>query len=129
MAQRNILVNPVNGRKKLSDKYLEYWEKYLQNNRPKIYYDYKKDLEYKDFNDKRYRGYREFKKTWSCAICGFSKYPEALDFHHIMPQYKKFVLTASNWHREDFGDELQKCVCLCSNCHRHITKKQGKVVE
>jgi len=62
------------------------------------------------------------KKKCSCAICGYSEYTEALDFHHVNSQNKKYQIKASALWKKDFIDELQKCMCLCANCHRHITR-------
>jgi len=63
-------------------------------------------------------------KINGCAICGYSEYPEALDFHHVNPKNKEFGITVSTLARSDkkVVEELNKCILLCSNCHRHITK-------
>ena len=47
-----------------------------------------------------------------CCICGFDKFQEALEFHHVNPAEKEFSIGASN--------AITKCVLLCSNCHRGI---------
>ena len=57
-----------------------------------------------------------------CEICGYSKCSEALDFHHINPQEKDFNFSdrdvALDW--EMIKKELDKCILVCSNCHREI---------
>ena len=55
-----------------------------------------------------------------CGICGYNKCIEALEFHHLDPSQKEFTLTASVANRQVFVEELKKCVCLCSNCHREV---------
>jgi 5-methylcytosine-specific restriction endonuclease McrA len=120
------------GRKKLCERYAEYWEKYLKEYKPEEYSLYLKNLQYKNSQNKRakkaLKGFKAFKVGWSCAICGYSKYPESLDFHHIIPDDKKFCLNRNTFSYNDFGDELQKCICLCANCHRHITTLERQKV-
>ena len=47
---------------------------------------------------------------------------EALDFHHINPEEKDFMLSDRNlildWN--EIKKELDKCILVCSNCHREI---------
>jgi hypothetical protein len=31
-----------------------------------------------------------------CILCGFDKFQEALEFHHVNPEEKDFTLTSSN---------------------------------
>lgn len=55
----------------------------------------------------------------SCKICGIIDSPEIYDFHHI--ENKKFAL-ANNLNKswENIKAELDKCILLCSNCHRKL---------
>ena len=56
-------------------------------------------------------------KGGKCEICGYDKYRGALEFHHIDPTQKEhYALRAIN--RERLFAEVDKCVLLCSNCHR-----------
>jgi len=71
----------------------------------------------------------EIKLNMGCAICGYREYPEALDFHHVNPQDKKFQVRGNSLKRENFFGEMQKCICLCANCHRHITRIERKGVK
>lgn len=58
-------------------------------------------------------------KGGKCSKCGYNKCLAALEFHHLDPKTKD-----KNWNsfRFKFSDkmktELDKCVLLCSNCHR-----------
>ncbi len=78
--------------------------------------------------------FRQRRKRWAveafggkCGICGYSKCVEALEFHHIDPTQKDFTLTASVANRQVFVEELRKCVCLCSNCHREVHSGVAKI--
>ena len=56
----------------------------------------------------------------SCLDCK-GTFPAAVyDFHHLNPKDKEGKLSAmlSNNKWEDVVGELDKCVLLCSNCHR-----------
>lgn len=61
-------------------------------------------------------------KGGKCEICGYNKYFGALDFHHIDPKEKKFSLGRfkSGGLNENIKKELNKCILVCSNCHREI---------
>lgn len=56
-----------------------------------------------------------------CIICGYNKCIAALDFHHLDPAEKEFILSRS-WQKKKMTEstkmELDKCVILCANCHR-----------
>jgi len=128
MVRRNKL--NAKGRRKLCKRYELFWEEYLKKYKPNEYKEYMNDLQYTDSQDKKCRKNQaiidKLKAGCSCAICGYSEYPEALDFHHVNPEDKQFSLTANMLYNKDFGDELQKCTCLCANCHRHITRIEGR---
>lgn len=56
-----------------------------------------------------------------CFICKFDKCLSALEFHHIDPKEKEFNFShaaSKSW--DSIKSELEKCVLLCSNCHRHF---------
>jgi predicted HNH restriction endonuclease len=56
-----------------------------------------------------------------CSNCGYDKFYGALDFHHVNPSEKEHswgTLRNRNW--EYIKEELDKCICLCSNCHREL---------
>ena len=66
-----------------------------------------------------------------CCICGFDKFQEALEFHHINPEEKDGVL--SRYSRRVFSPatkelidrEVEKCEVLCANCHREEHSKRN----
>jgi len=60
-------------------------------------------------------------KGGKCQICGYNKYPGALDLHHINGQ-KDFGIGDKGYTRswERIKQELDKCILVCANCHREI---------
>ena len=60
-------------------------------------------------------------KCWKCDGI-FER--ECYDFHHIVPATKKYdwnKMQRRKW--SDIKEELDKCVLLCSNCHRLAHKE------
>ncbi len=75
---------------------------------------------------------REYRETRGCQDCG-ENHPAILDLHHTDPSTKHPSLrsrqvddgtgrrTYKGWMGMSFADietELQKCIVLCSNCHK-----------
>lgn len=55
-----------------------------------------------------------------CLICGENE-PVCLDFHHKDPNEKDFTIGKHrNKSKENLLKEIEKCVCVCANCHRKI---------
>ena len=57
-----------------------------------------------------------------CSICNYNKCPAALEFHHLDPTQKEFGISDSrnNTLNQKVKDELDKCILVCSNCHKEI---------
>ena len=57
-----------------------------------------------------------------CQVCGYSRCEAALDFHHLDENKKNFGLSQNGMTRswDKTKEELEKCVLLCSNCHREL---------
>lgn len=56
-----------------------------------------------------------------CCLCGFNSFPEALEFHHVNPKEKEFILSSNVMKSLDKQlNEAQKCILVCANCHRGI---------
>jgi len=57
-----------------------------------------------------------------CQLCGYDRCIDALEFHHIDPAKKEhspsYVIFSRSWERA--FKELEKCLLICSNCHREI---------
>jgi hypothetical protein len=63
----------------------------------------------KDFGDK-------------CIICDYSKCIGALEFHHLIPNNKKFGIAHKGLSKgyKILLEEAKKCILVCSNCHQEI---------
>lgn len=59
-------------------------------------------------------------KGGKCQKCGYSKCPLALEFHHIESDKKEFNVTGRKSFTGQVREELDKCILVCSNCHREI---------
>ena len=73
---------------------------------------------------------RDYKQNKKCEICGYNKYPELLIFHHKDKEKNSGVniLMKSLKNLEIIKIEINKCMLLCSNCHRelHLKERQNK---
>ena len=63
-----------------------------------------------------------------CMDCGNTFHKCAYDFHHLNEFEKKFEIAPAldrNW--EKLLEEANKCVMICSNCHRvrHYREERG----
>lgn len=63
-------------------------------------------------------------KGGCCSICGYKKCLSALEFHHPDPSQKERFSNSRGLNRrksfENQKPEIDKCVLVCSNCHREI---------
>ena len=59
-------------------------------------------------------------KGGKCEHCGYSKCIGALEFHHKNPEEKDFAISKDGNTRswEKVKNEIDKCLLLCSNCHK-----------
>lgn len=57
-----------------------------------------------------------------CALCGYDRYPGALQFHHLDPSAKRFAISRQGVTRamSELQAEAEKCVLLCANCHAEV---------
>lgn len=64
----------------------------------------------------------DYKGGRFCTQCGYNEYVGALDFHHLDPSQKDFSIGMGkrkfDWDKTK--NELDKCIVVCSNCHRKI---------
>jgi hypothetical protein len=58
----------------------------------------------------------------ACCLCGYDRYPGALQFHHVDPAEKSFAIADRGLARsmERARAEAQKCVLVCGNCHAEL---------
>ena len=61
-------------------------------------------------------------KGGKCIFCAYNRCQAALDFHHLDPKQKEFGVSLDGITRswERIIKELDKCILVCSNCHREI---------
>ena len=78
----------------------------------------KKDIE-KSYYKKTKEKLIEY-KGGKCQICGYNKCISALEFHHLDPSQKDFNISGGTKSFEKAKIEVDKCVLVCSNCHREI---------
>jgi DNA-binding CsgD family transcriptional regulator len=59
-------------------------------------------------------------KGGKCQICGYNRCIKALEFHHCNPLEKDFTISGKTWKFETLKKEVDKCILVCSNCHKEI---------
>ena len=55
-----------------------------------------------------------------CSCCGLIDAPLVYDFHHLNPSEKDFSLSSKVKSWDVIVNEANKCIMLCSHCHRKI---------
>ena len=82
-----------------------------KNKQKRKLYHYERNEERKSFIDSM--------KT-PCVACGEEDHI-CIDFHHIEPEKKSFAISKSTGRSiKSIKEEIEKCVCLCANCHRKL---------
>lgn len=59
----------------------------------------------------------DLKKQLKCHECGYDDY-RALQFHHL--DQKDIGISKAikdGWSKRRIDEEIEKCICLCGNCH------------
>mgnify|MGYP000040963768 CR=1 FL=1 len=73
---------------------------------------------------------KRYKVRKGCAKCGYNKSAQALQFNHINPEDKCFLIAqrAHNMYlkrhtkgKQMLRSEIAKCQVLCANCHCILT--------
>lgn len=68
-----------------------------------------------------------YKINKCCEICGES-HPACLDFHHTDPNIKEKNISrmkVESYSISTIKREIEKCIVVCSNCHRKIHYSSG----
>ena len=69
-------------------------------------------------------------KGGKCARCDYDECHAAMEFHHIDPAEKDpNFASMRSWGFERAKSELDKCILLCSNCHRSLHEKTWGIGE
>lgn len=81
----------------------------------------------KKHSEKRSKVINEWKSK-GCAKCGDIR-PYVIDAHHIDPTQKQFSIGTAIRGIKPTQQELDKCIPLCSNCHRefHYMEQQNNI--
>lgn len=76
--------------------------------------------------------FQDIKSALKCCVCGEDD-AACLDFHHLDPSCKDLELSAAIQTRskEAVIEEMNKCACLCANCHRkyHVGRITQQLVQ
>jgi len=67
-------------------------------------------------------------KGGKCVKCGYNKSIRALEFHHTDATEKEFNPSGNMnmaWHKIE--KEIEKCILVCSNCHREIHEQLDRI--
>lgn len=90
----------------------------------------------KKCDSKRYIRRMQNRKEWAveymggcCSMCGYDKCIRALEFHHLDPttKSKDYDKKFDTWSIDKKKQELDKCIMVCSNCHREIHSKINRI--
>lgn len=107
---------PYKDKDKQRERNREYQKKHYQNK--KQYYKDKAKERRIHLKEKL----NEIKESLSCEKCGENNIA-ALDFHHTNPEEKDFSLSTAcsrGMSIKKIKEEIDKCMILCSNCHRKL---------
>ena len=61
----------------------------------------------------------DYKSKLKCSKCDES-HISCLEFHHLDPSKKEGLISKMRSSRKKLKIELEKCIVLCSNCHRKL---------
>ncbi len=110
----------------------EYHQTYMQIKRRRDTYQRERDDRMNEIAKEKMRDIKQRAinyKGGKCEICGGEFHAACFDFHHKNPNEKDKSIAAMitpNVDWELLKDELDKCVLLCSNCHRVLHYGQPK---
>ena len=107
------------------EKQRAYWRKWYRNNPEKAKKYYRRKAKRRREQTKKW--YHKHKGTLCCERCGEDE-SCCLEFHHKDPEEKEHtlsVMTSQGYSKKRILEEMEKCVVLCSNCHKkehHLDK-------
>jgi|SRR5688572_1122476 len=103
----------------------ELLRKYKERSR-RYYYERGGQERNKQLKANKRKQWEQYLGNISCMRCGYNKCKRALSFHHIDPSQKSFGLNIVSFLNrrkipiELLEKEIDKCVCLCLNCHHEL---------
>ena len=105
------------------------WCKECVRERSREYYKEKNETiraKRKVYTQERRKWFNEYKQNLKCSECG-ETHPACLEFHHTDPKRKDFGIAEAicqlNLGKDKILEEINKCVVLCSNCHKKLHYK------
>lgn len=107
-----------------------YWRQWYDNNKHREDYKAKDRATKKRIRKERSEWFQNLKRTLKCDRCDNDDY-RVLDLHHLDPNVKTLEvsnLVGQGNSKKVILAEIEKCVCLCANCHR-IEHWEEKVYE
>ena len=74
------------------------------------------------------RWFQKYKSSLKCSKCG-EDHPATIDFHHNSGKKENNIskMVADGYSIQRIKNELDKCIALCSNCHRKKHFKNNKL--
>jgi hypothetical protein len=70
---------------------------------------------------------RELKVELGCSLCGYNKCARALQFHHLSGKDENVArMAAQGRSMKRILEEIDKCVCVCANCHAELHDEKEK---
>lgn len=74
--------------------------------------------------------YKKWKSKQSCRVCKEDSV-ECLDLHHLDPSKKEYLVSSviNTASKKKIQKELDKCIVLCSNCHRKVHSGRIQLTE
>lgn len=106
---------------KRKEKQKEYRDNWYQKNK-------EKHIQTSRINKARYKkAWDEFKASQKCSHCGL-QHPAVIDFHHVIrgPEKQSVNKLVANGRFAAAMKETEKCIPLCSNCHRMLHWKEAQ---
>lgn len=77
---------------------------------------------YKNIRERNRNFFNIIKQYNNCFLCGDKRH-YVLDFHHLSSSEKDFSISRAGGNTYSLKyllKEIEKCACLCSNCHREV---------
>jgi 5-methylcytosine-specific restriction endonuclease McrA len=70
-------------------------------------------------------------KGKKCIFCQYDRYEGALEFHHKNSITKEFGIGQKGYTRawDKVKKELDKCILVCSNCHKEVHAGLRSILE
>ena len=106
-------------RKEQYEKHKDWYKKYYQKNKEKIF------EQRKERNMEIVEDFRRYKMNIGCSNCGYDKYGDVLEFHHVGKKEHKMTAMFRHYKLVKFREERKKCILLCANCHKELHYKDN----